>query len=75
MSFFRGDNILGSSDGAKGGRRGGRLGLGGPYMLANKIHVALGGGNGLGGITGDDGSSQSTYAGKPSFSNCLEECG
>ena len=44
-------------------------------MLADEVHVPLGGGNGLGGITGDDGTCQATHAGKPSLPHCLEESG
>jgi hypothetical protein len=48
--------VLGTGDGTEGGGRRGRLGLGGPRVLSNEVRVALGGGNGLGGITGDDGT-------------------
>ena len=44
-------------------------------MLSDKVHVTLGGGNGLGGITGDDGTCKPTHAGKPSLPYCLEESG
>ena len=55
--------MLGTGDGTEGGGRRGRFGLGGPHMLSDKVHVALGGGNGLGGITGDDGTCQAACAG------------
>ena len=63
--------MLGTGDGTEGGGRRGRFGLGGPCrfglggpcMLADKVHVPLGGGNGLGGITGDDGTCQAACAG------------
>ena len=55
--------MLGTGDGTEGGGRRRRFGLGGPHMLADKVHVPLGGGNGLGGITGDDGTCQAACAG------------
>jgi hypothetical protein len=67
--------MLGAGDGTEGGGRRGRFGLGGPYVLSDEVHVTLGGGNGLGGITGDDGTCQATHAGKPSLPCCLEESG